>query len=311
MSLYVVHQWYEVVSYLDNDNERKLACWLGPAEDYGGGDAAFLLPKSARPIVRSTFWALTPEERADQKDKIEELLKSMDEKIGDKRSNEKVAGEFGEGHVLMVDIFGEVNDATESKERGNNLHRSDADEYTPEAFDQYLTAEIVTDRGGELLCGTVKSRKHDHDGKPIGSSNLNPLLDSREYLECFEDGTEDTYSANLIAECLYSQIDDYGRRLQVMSEIIDHEKGKTALDDVEVYYSTKTSPRPKRRTRGWSLLAEWKDGSSSWVSLADMKDSYPVQTADYAARNNLTQEAAFRWWEPFTLKKRERILKKV
>ncbi|KAI2492429.1 hypothetical protein MHU86_22109 [Fragilaria crotonensis] len=35
--------------HLDNDNERKLACWLGPAEDYGGGDAAFLLPKSAKP----------------------------------------------------------------------------------------------------------------------------------------------------------------------------------------------------------------------------------------------------------------------
>ena len=55
ISLYVMHEWYEVVSFLDNDNDRKLACWLGPAEDYGGGDAAFLLPKSARPIVRSTF----------------------------------------------------------------------------------------------------------------------------------------------------------------------------------------------------------------------------------------------------------------
>jgi hypothetical protein len=46
-----MHGWYEVVAFLDNDNERKLACWLGPAEDYGGGDAVFLLPKSAKPIV--------------------------------------------------------------------------------------------------------------------------------------------------------------------------------------------------------------------------------------------------------------------
>jgi hypothetical protein len=51
-----------------------------------------------------------------------------------------------------------------------------------------LTAEIVTDRGGEVLRGTVKSRKRDHDGKPIGLSNPNPLLDSREHLVCFEDG---------------------------------------------------------------------------------------------------------------------------
>ena len=154
-------------------------CWLGPAEDYGGGDAAFLLPKSAKPIVRSTFWALTPEERAERKDEIAELLESIEEKIGDKRTNEEVTEELGENQFPLVDIFGDLNDATED---GDELRRSDADDYTPEAFDQYLTAEIVTDRGGDILRGTVKSRKRDHDGKPIGSSNPNPLLDSREYL---------------------------------------------------------------------------------------------------------------------------------
>ena len=311
ISLYVMHGWYEVISFLDNDNERKLACWLGPAEDYGGGDAAFLLPKSARPIVRSTFWALTPEERTDRKDEIDELLRTIDERIGDKRTNAEVAGELGDEQFPLVDIFGEMNDAEEEDKDENPLKRSDADEYTPEAFDKYLTAEIVTDRGGDLLRGTVKSRKRDSDGKPKGSSNPNPLLDTREYLVCFEDGTEETYTANLIAECLYSQIDDEGRRLQVMKEIIDHNKGRNALSDEDAYYSTKAGPRPKRTTRGWRLLIEWNDGSSSWVPLADLKDSYPVQVADYAVTNNLTQEPAFRWWVPFVLKKRERILKKV
>ena len=47
------------------------------------------------------------------------------------------------------------------------------------------------------------------------------------------------------------------------------------------------------------------------MSLADLKDSYPIQVADYALANGLTQEPAFRWCEPFVLKKRERILKKV
>ena len=57
--LYVMHGWYDVIAYLDSDNKRKLACWLGPAEDYGGGEAALLLPKAACLIIRSTFWALT------------------------------------------------------------------------------------------------------------------------------------------------------------------------------------------------------------------------------------------------------------
>jgi hypothetical protein len=42
-----------------------------------------------------------------------------------------------------------------------------------------------------------------------------------------------------------------------------------------------------------------------------MKDAYPVQVADYAVAINLTTEPAFRWWVPFVLKKRERVLKKV
>ncbi|KAI2507886.1 hypothetical protein MHU86_6544 [Fragilaria crotonensis] len=106
ISLYVMHGWYEVISYLDNDNERKLACWLGPAEDYGGGDAAFLLPKSAKPIVRSTFWALTPDERADRREEIAELLESIEEKIGDKRTNEEVAEELGENQFPWLTSSG-------------------------------------------------------------------------------------------------------------------------------------------------------------------------------------------------------------
>ncbi|KAI2497125.1 Reverse transcriptase (RNA-dependent DNA polymerase) [Fragilaria crotonensis] len=162
-----------------------------------------------------------------------------------------------------------------------------------------------------MLRGTVKSRKRDSDGKPIGSSNPNPILDTREYIVCFEDGTEDTYMANLIAECIYSQIDENGRQLLLMQEIIDHKKTSDAISEEDSYYSTKAGPKPKRTTRGWRLLVEWKDGTSTWVSLADIKDSYPVQVADYAVANKLTQEPAFRWWVPFVLKKRERLLKKV
>jgi hypothetical protein len=33
---YVMHEWFKILGFHDDDKENKLACWLGPAEDYGG-----------------------------------------------------------------------------------------------------------------------------------------------------------------------------------------------------------------------------------------------------------------------------------
>ena len=56
---------------------------------------------------------------------------------------------------------------------------------------------------------------------------------------------------------------------------------------------------------------EWKDGNSSWVSLNDMKDSYPLDTAEYSVMNKISTEPAFAWWVPHVLQKRSRIIDKV
>ncbi|KAI2504684.1 Reverse transcriptase (RNA-dependent DNA polymerase) [Fragilaria crotonensis] len=68
---------------------------------------------------------------------------------------------------------------------------------------------------------------------------------------------------------------------------------------------------PKVTTRGWSLLVTWKDGSSDWIPLKDIKDSYPVQIAEYAVTNNIAHEPAFNWWVHTVLRKRNRIVAKV
>jgi hypothetical protein len=69
----------------------------------------------------------------------------------------------------------------------------------------------------------VLRRRHDKkSGLPIGTRNANPILDTRQYEVEFPDGTTDTFTANLIAENLYAQIDNEGRTQQVMREITDH-----------------------------------------------------------------------------------------
>jgi hypothetical protein len=68
---------------------------------------------------------------------------------------------------------------------------------------------------------------------------------------------------------------------------------------------------PRYTTKGWKLLVSWKDGSTLWVPLKDMKDSFPVEVVEYAMINEILEEPAFAWWAKHVLRKRNRIIKKV
>ena len=45
--------------------------------------------------------------------------------------------------------------------------------------------------------------------------------------------------------------------------------------------------------------------------MKDLKESYPVEIADYAKRMKIDREPAFAWWVDFVRKKRDRIISKV
>ena len=53
------------------------------------------------------------------------------------------------------------------------------------------------------------------------------------------------------------------------------------------------------------------DESESWIPLTDLKESYPVDLAEYARTRGISDEAVFIWWVPYTLKKRYIILSAV
>ncbi len=67
----------------------------------------------------------------------------------------------------------------------------------------------------------------------------------------------------------------------------------------------------KRSTIGWQLCCQWRNGSTSWENLADLKESYPIETAKYAKILGIDHEPAFNWWVPHVLKKRDRIISLV
>lgn len=67
----------------------------------------------------------------------------------------------------------------------------------------------------------------------------------------------------------------------------------------------------RKSTKGWNLKVRWNDQSEHWVPLATMKESHPVQVAEYAVARGIDKEPAFAWWVPYTLRKRTAIIKAV
>ena len=60
-----------------------------------------------------------------------------------------------------------------------------------------------------------------------------------------------------------------------------------------------------------SYVFKWADGTTSWEKLRDFKESYPVETAEYAKSREIDDEPAFNWWVKSVLQKRDRIISKV
>ena len=111
---------------------------------------------------------------------------------------------------------------------------------------------------------------------------------------------------------MYAQVNDEGNMFQLLDEIMDHKKDDTAIDIANGTVTTSSgNVKPKITTQGWQLLMLWKDKSTSWVKLKDLKASNPVELAEYAVANRIAEEPAFKWWVSNTLRKRNRIISKV
>ena len=120
----------------------------------------------------------------------------------------------------------------------------------------------------------------------------------------FQDGYKASLAANAIAENLFAQIDDEGNCHVLFQENIDYQtNGKQVVQQV-AFVTTRTGTRRRRETTiDWEMLVQWKDLSTTWVSLKDTKEAYPFQTAEYAVQARIAEEPAFAWWVNYTLKR--------
>jgi hypothetical protein len=164
---------------------------------------------------------------------------------------------------------------------------------TMPAYDLILNSEVSLQLGNEMTVGNVIQRSVGYDGQTAGTYDDNPTNNTMVYEVEFPDGQVKEYAGNIIAENMISQVDSEGYSLTLMDAIVDYQK------------------RMRQTTQGWKLLIHWNDGSESWVPLKDMKESHPVEVAEFAKARSINNEPAFIWWCRYVLRKRDVILSKM
>ena len=143
-----------------------------------------------------------------------------------------------------------------------------------------------------------------------GKYDDNPYRNSIIYEVEFVDGEVHEYMANLIAEGMLAQVDTEGNHLQLMDGIADWRRDNSvAIPKADKYvYNKRGRRRLRKTTQGWWFLVKWKGQSKSWMRLADMKESHPIETTEFAVSRGIDDEPAFAWWVQHTLRKRDAIV---
>ena len=72
-----------------------------------------------------------------------------------------------------------------------------------------------------------------------------------------------------------------------------------------------TKKKPVITTKGWEIQVRWKDGSVDWLPLLQVKESIPVELAEYSVAQKINKEPAFNWWVNKTVRKCDRIIGKI
>ena len=261
ISEFLEYEWYQPVWYYEPstfpEQEKHLARWIGIAHRVGQAMCYWLLPKSGIPIARTTIQAISEMELS--QDNIKEQLKDYDEVIRQKLSTENDLSPY-------IQLYREdcEDDLIDDKELPES---KEVDSIEPDMYDELLMTQPMLIRDGRMERATIIGRKRDNDGNLIGEYDINPLSNTRVYLAEFQGGLIAEYSANTVVEAIYNDVNDDGYNEAFLVDIIGHERTNEAITNMEAGQNTRYT------TKGWNICLSWDDGSTSWHTLSDVKNS--------------------------------------
>ena len=304
ISEYLDFTFYDWCWYNDNAGlgKMKLGRWLGVSHRVGSLMSYWILTQQGNVILCTMVSRVTNLET--QVDSTKSRLQEFDTAITDRLNDEAhiiIEGGKSQPYDWSDHPFDEESDFFDEFHLvvSNNEIKEADDEFTPDTYDNcYLNMELAVPRGDNPnpQYAKVIKRLRDANVIPIGTANENPILDSHMYEVEYQDGTRASLVTNYIAKNLFTQVDQEGNRHILLDEIIDYRVNSCKVKLQDAFITTGTGMiRRHETTIGWELLAQWKDESTNWISLKDLKESYPVQTAEYAVAAKIAMEPAFAW----------------
>jgi len=289
----------------------------------------FILTRSGKVISTSSVQHVTQEDvrNDDTKAKVDRFNEEVRAKLNEEEhmipvpDGENTLDDTTQNLRLLAQLADQDRNTVQGNGDSDEVRKSyatnveDALKGNEDEFDQLdslIGATVQFDKPEGVAYGKVTKRATDDKGAGIGTANKNPLLDTREFEIQMDDGTFEKYQANVIAENIYAQTDDEGRETLLLEEIYGHRTDGNAIPISRGYTLNRNGEQRKKvTTAGWHIKVRWTDGSTDELPLSVVKESNPIELAEYAVVAGVTEEPAFAWWVPHVLRTRNRIIKKA
>ena len=302
--------------YKENDclGETHIGKWLDVSHRIGPLMSYWILTTQGKVISQTTMQRVTHLETQTAENK--ERFRLFDLSIHELFKDEIIVTEGAKANpASWPEIIGDDPDFQEEFQRiisDKDLPEAD-NSFTPDSYEGNFKMELAFDCGDDgPYFAKVTKRLMDTQGLPIGTANDKPILDYCMYKVEYLDGFTTSMAANSITENMFAQVDEERNCHFLFDEIVEHRCNRNQVK-MQDAFSTNTQGVKRRRPtkKGWEILGKWKDGSTTWIALKDMKEKEPVQLAEYAVQNRISFERSFAWWAPYVLKKRNNILAKI
>lgn len=99
----------------------------------------------------------------------------------------------------------------------------------------------------------------------------------------FADSSIREYPGNIIAEIMYAQFDPYYHSHDILECKLDFKNDDKVLSSDDLYVTIKSGRCHIMKIASvWNFLIQYKDGSEELTHLEQMRDSNPLEIAEFA-----------------------------